>query len=84
MFWNKNKNETVITTRVTKTSSQSYYEKEIINKAENQARLCPECGHMHKSKEFMGFPLRIEGTNIHLDHSKCEKCGAEWETQYRL
>jgi len=83
MFWNKkNNNETLIITRVTKTSSQSKYEKEIENKAEQQSCICPECGYNNKYLIFL--PCKYENTDINVLDSTCEKCGTEWRTEYRL
>lgn len=43
MFWNnKNKNQSIITTKITKTSSQAQFEKELKDKVEEQSSVCPE------------------------------------------
>jgi hypothetical protein len=82
-FFNKkeNKNESVITTRITKTSSQAQYEKEIWKKIKLQADTCPNCKDINRDNS--GIPLQVGYTNTYIIHCKCKKCNTEWETEYK-
>jgi hypothetical protein len=89
-FWKKkkkkkkkkeNNDEYVIITRITKTSSQAQYEKEIWEKIKLQADTCPNCKSI--SKDYSGIPLQLGYSNTHIIHSKCTKCNTEWETEYK-
>jgi len=81
MFWNKKNNDYVITTKITKTSNQAQFEREIKEKVEQQSSICPECGHINRPRMFGSTYV---GTNIHTSYGECEKCGTKWEVDYRL
>lgn len=80
MFF-KNKDKGVIKIKVTKTSTQAKYENDIRDKAIDQSMKCPECGHTKKESFNLGYS-RDDGTNGYW--GKCDKCGAEWDVNYKL
>ena len=83
MFWNKkNKNDYTITTKITKTSSQAQFEKEIKEKVEQQTSICPECGHKNRPR-MIGTTYEYD-SHLHTSYGECEKCGTKWEVDYRL
>jgi hypothetical protein len=83
VFWNKKKknDDYIITTKITKTSSQAQFEKEIEKQIWLKANTCPACGN--EDKESSGIPLQDFNSKIYFIHSECTKCNTEWETRYK-
>jgi Zn ribbon nucleic-acid-binding protein len=85
MFWNRNKknnNETVITTRILRTSEQAKYEKEVLEKVNIQISTCPECEYSHNESTMIPMEEMYSGDTI--ETNECVKCGAEWQVRYHL
>ena len=81
MFFKKDK-VVSITTKVTKTSSQALFENQVRDTAFEQNKICPECGYKDSSKiPRIGF-RRGDGKSGYW--GDCKKCGAKWETLYKV
>lgn len=85
MFWNKkksNNNETVITTRIIKTSKQAEHEREVLEEVKKQISICPECGFEYNESSMI--PMKEQYSGDSIETNECAKCGAKWQVRYHL
>lgn len=81
-IFKKDRQSTVtIVSKVTKSSSQVNFEKEVYAKVKEKTKICPECGYFDNEESWIGY---CKGDGSRGYSCDCKKCGAEYDVNYRL